>query len=169
MLDIRRPQAVNIFAPYLDRQPVTSRPRRLAPDRLRIAKSEFEEMIRNVTARRSDNPWASALHLVPKKEDGLGPCGNYRALNATTVPDQYPVRDFADFAQQPTDRKIFSTIDLVKAYHQIPLYPDDIAKTAIITPFGLSEFQYIGRNFTRLIKFGVEFLQLQPHNPTSDT
>jgi len=30
--------------------PVTSRPRRLAPDRLRIAKSEFEEMLRNGTA-----------------------------------------------------------------------------------------------------------------------
>jgi cleavage and polyadenylation specificity factor subunit 1 len=36
--------------------PVTPRPRRLAPDRLRIAKSEFEEMFRNGAARRSDSP-----------------------------------------------------------------------------------------------------------------
>jgi hypothetical protein len=50
--------------------PVTSRPRRLAPDRLRIAKSEFEEMLRNATARRADRPWASPIHLVRKKEDG---------------------------------------------------------------------------------------------------
>jgi hypothetical protein len=124
--------------------PVTSCPRRLAPDHLRIAKSEFEVMLRNGTARRSDSPWALPLHLVPKKEDSWRPCGDYCALNARTVPDQYPVRHTADFAQQLAGRKIFSAIDLVKAYHQVPVHPDDIAKTAIITHFGLFEFPYSG-------------------------
>ena len=120
--------------------PVTSRPLRLALDRLRIAKSEFQEMLRNGTARHSNNPWASPLHLVPKKEDGWRPCGDYHALNTRTIPDQYPVRHTADCAQQLAGWKFLSTIDLVKAYHQIPVHLDDIAKTAIITPFGLNEF-----------------------------
>jgi hypothetical protein len=68
--------------------PVTSRPQWLAPDRLRITKSEFKEMLRNSTARRSDSPWSSLLHLVPKKEDGWRPCDDYRALNTRTVPEQ---------------------------------------------------------------------------------
>ena len=50
--------------------PVSCRPRRFAPDRLAIAKAEFDAMLKDGTARRSDGPWSSALHIVPKKDNG---------------------------------------------------------------------------------------------------
>ncbi|XP_037505562.1 uncharacterized protein LOC119381883 [Rhipicephalus sanguineus] len=53
--------------------PVSCRARRLAPDRLRIAQAEFEAMLREGTARRSEGPYASPLHLVRKKTDGCAP------------------------------------------------------------------------------------------------
>jgi cleavage and polyadenylation specificity factor subunit 1 len=88
--------------------PVTCRPRRLAPDRLAIAKAKFDAMLRDGTARRSESSWSSALHLVPKKDNGWRPCGDYRALNARTIPDRYTVRHIHDYAHHLSGCTTFS-------------------------------------------------------------
>ena len=45
-----------------------------------------------------------------------------------------------DFADRLSGCTVFSKIDLRKGYWQVPVHKDDIAKTAVITPFGLYEF-----------------------------
>jgi hypothetical protein len=52
-------------------------------------------------------------------------------------PRQLPLPSIQDLSNKLHRCKYFSCTDLVKGYHKIPMARQDIAKTTLITPFGL--------------------------------
>lgn len=113
-----------------------SRPRRLPPNRLQIARREFEFMRKKGICQPSSSP----LLLVPKKDCSFRPCGDYRRLKTVTIPDRYPLPHVHNFTSNLENRTVFTKLDLVRANHQIPIALNDIHNTMVTTPFGLYEF-----------------------------
>jgi hypothetical protein len=109
---------------------------------LQIAKAEFKRLESAGIVHRSKSPWASPLHLVPKKDGSWWPCGDNRRLNLVTTPDEYPLPNLQDLSNGLQGCTIFSKIDLVKGYHRIPVATKDVPKIAIITPFVLFEYLF---------------------------
>lgn len=123
--------------------PVAARARRLCGEKYNAAKKEFEDLLRRGVIQRSDSNYSSPLHMVKKANGEWRPCGDYRMLNKQTKPDRYPLPYLHDFTHVLHGRRVFSKIDLAKAYNQIPIEESDRPKTAIITPFGLFSWNFM--------------------------
>jgi hypothetical protein len=72
--------------------------------------------------------------MVPKNDGSWQPCGDYRHLNMITTPDKYPLPNMQDLSNGLDGCSVFSKVDLVKGYHQIPVAPKDIPRTASSPP-----------------------------------
>ena len=88
--------------------PVFARPRRLDPEKHRIAEEEFLALEKAGIIRCSNSPWVSPLHLVPKKDGSWCPCGDYRCLNTVTIPDRYPLPNMQSLNDRMAGCTVFS-------------------------------------------------------------
>ncbi|KAG5327787.1 YI31B protein, partial [Pseudoatta argentina] len=71
-------------------------------------------------------------------------CGDYRRLNAIIMPDKFPGTPLVhlhDCSFNLRGKVIFSKLDLHQAYNQIPVAPEDIPKTTVVTPFRLYDIR----------------------------
>ncbi|GFX82007.1 retrovirus-related Pol polyprotein from transposon opus [Trichonephila clavipes] len=119
-------------------QPIYSKARQLAPDKLKLAKQEFQFMLDNDIIRPSKSQWASPLHLVNKKGWHIKTMWRLQAT-------------------QRTDNT-----------RSIPIAEEDKEKTAITTPFGLYEFNTMSfglrnapstfQRFITEVLYGLDFV-----------
>ncbi|KXZ75922.1 hypothetical protein TcasGA2_TC031710 [Tribolium castaneum] len=99
--------------------PVYYRPYRLSHSERAVVRQKVQSLLDGDVIRESNSNYASPILLVPKKTGEMRLCVDYRALNAITVKDRYPLPLIADQLDRLAGNRYFTSLDLAQGYHQL--------------------------------------------------
>ena len=114
----------------------------------------------------SSSAWSSPVVIVPKRDNTIRVCIDYRQLNKTLVKDSFPLPRIDDIFATLRKSKFFTSIDLKSGYHNISVAPQDRENTAFCTrtslyqfnvmPFGISSAPAIFQRMINRVLHGIE-------------
>lgn len=121
-------------------QPPWRAPYRLATTELDELRRQLDDYLGKGWIRPSQSPFAAPVLFVKKASGELRLCVDYRALNAVTQRDRYPLPRVEDCLDRLAGAKVFTKMDLRSGFHQLRVHGDDVAKTSFATRFGSFEW-----------------------------
>ena len=114
----------------------------------------------------SESPWASAMVPARKKGGEIRWAVDYRALNAVTIKDAYPLPNISENLDRMQGSRVFSTLDAAGAYHTVPVAEKSRPLLAFTTPMGLYQFKRMpfgpansGQVYSRFMQMLVDKLR----------
>ena len=80
--------------------------------------------------------WVANIVSVPKKDDKVRMCVDYRDLNRASPKDNFPLPHIDTLVDNTVKNSRFSFMDGFSEYNQIRMAPEDREKTAFVAMWG---------------------------------
>jgi hypothetical protein len=112
----------------------------LSEPELKALREYIDENLSRSFIRASSSPAAAPILFVRKKDGSLRLCVDYRALNAITEKDRYPLPLISETLDRLRSAQIYTRLDLREGYHHLRIAEGDEWKTAFRTRYGLFEY-----------------------------
>jgi hypothetical protein len=143
-------QAEHECIPLPDDAKPTFRPMfRYSPLEMAELEKQIRELLDNGYIQPSTSPYGAPVLFVKKpRSEQLRLVIDYRQLNKLTLRNRHPIPRIDDLLDSLSGAKVFSSVDLRQAYHQIRLVDTDRHKTAFRTPFGHYEWVTLSMGLT---------------------
>ena len=119
--------------------PVHQKHYKMSPQEKDAVKKELEKLRALGWIDTSSSAWSAPILFAKnrKKDGSLRAVYDFRALNARTRANSYPVPRIDDLLDKLAGADLFTLLDLAKAFNQVRVRGKDEEKTSISTPFGL--------------------------------
>lgn len=112
----------------------------MSRDELLVLREYLEENLGKGFIRASRSPAASPVLFVRKPGGGLRFCVDYRALNALTVKNRYPIPLIRETLDRLCRARYYTKLDIIAAFNRLRIAKGDEWKTAFRTRYGLFEY-----------------------------
>ena len=123
--------------------PINIKARRLPASLYNKTKAELQKLLEAGVIRRSNSDWGFPINVLRKDETEVRVVADLRQLNAISIRDCYALPNLGDVANIIAKCKIFTKLDLTKAFYNLPLHEESKKYFTINTPFGSFSYNTI--------------------------
>ena len=109
-------------------------------EELLVLRKSLDNLLQKGYIRATNSEAAAPVLFVQKPRGGLRFCCDYRALNAITKQDRYPLLLILETLRNLIGARWLTKVDVVSAFHQIRIAKGEEFKTAFRTRFGSFEW-----------------------------